>query len=405
MPFAVIDFETTGLLPERSDRVVEVGVVLADDEGRIEEEWTTLINPRRDIGATHIHGIRAIDVLDAPEFADISSHLLSMLAGRTVVAHNASFDMRFLHRELQLAFYELLDRPPALCSMKWAGRMIGPAKLAHCCQALDIDLTDAHSALADARATAQLVEHLLRLCGIDEEWAADVRASARFGWPATGSAIGAARSAPRGSSKPDVYGWLKSVLKAAWIPGSPEDEASYLLVLDRALLGRSISHTEGRQLLGTAEAAGISRDTVGRLHHDYLRSVAQEALADGVVTQEERADLESVAATLGLGAPYVDEALSWAADHTPDRSTTSGFALAPGDRIVFTGEMNRDRDDWVRAIVTAGLASGGVTKSTKLLVAADPDSVSGKAAKARRFGIPVVNESTFARYFDVYLAS
>ena len=45
MTFAVIDFETTGLMPERNDRVIEAGVVLVDSEGKVEQEWTTLVNP------------------------------------------------------------------------------------------------------------------------------------------------------------------------------------------------------------------------------------------------------------------------------------------------------------------------------------------------------------------------
>ena len=61
MPFAVIDFETTGISPERGDRVTEVGLVLTDDFGAIEYEWSTLVNPRRDVGASHIHGLTARD--------------------------------------------------------------------------------------------------------------------------------------------------------------------------------------------------------------------------------------------------------------------------------------------------------------------------------------------------------
>jgi DNA polymerase-3 subunit epsilon len=38
-----------------------------------------------------------------------------------------------------------------------------------------------------------------------------------------------------------------------------------------------------------------------------------------------------------------------------------------------------------------------MSKTTKLVVAADPDSQSGKAAKARSYGIPVVSEAAFAR--------
>ncbi|WP_143026021.1 exonuclease domain-containing protein [Leucobacter chromiiresistens] len=61
--FAVIDFETTGFVPERNDRVVEVGVVLLDETGQQEHSWTTLVNPRRDVGASHVHGISGGDLL------------------------------------------------------------------------------------------------------------------------------------------------------------------------------------------------------------------------------------------------------------------------------------------------------------------------------------------------------
>lgn len=405
MPFAVIDFETTGLVPERTDRVVEVGVVLTDDDGRIEHEWATLVNPHRDLGATYIHGISAGDVLDAPDFADIGDYLLEMFSGRVLVAHNASFDMRFLHAELQRARYEIPERPVALCSMKWAGRMIGAAKLAHCCEALGISLTNAHSALGDAHATAELLPHLINCCCESAEWHNDLARCSAFCWPASFGRASRPAAAQRGQADADPHAWLRSVLGAAWIPATPEDEASYLVMLDNALLDRSISRSEGRQLVATAEAAGLARGTVARLHQDYLRAVAIEALADGVVTDAERAELDAVAAALGFGAPYVDEALAWASAPTPEPTAAASFALQLGDWVVFTGEMNRSRDEWISTICAAGLVSGGVTKSTRLVVAADPDSQSGKAANARKYGIPVVDEDTFTRFFAAYLSS
>lgn len=406
MSFAVIDFETTGFVPERSDRVVEVGIVLTDDTGRIEDEWTTLVNPRRDVSASHIHGIIAGDLLDAPEFADISGHVLDMLAGRVVVAHNASFDMRFLHSELTRANYAIADRPAALCSMKWAGRAVGAAKLAQCCEAFGIVLDDAHSALFDARATAELLPHLTKLCGDTAEWFTDVQRAAAYPWPAPLGHTSHVAAVLRGQAAANPQEWLSTVLRAAWIPGSPEDEAAYLLMLENALLDRSISRTEGRQLIETAEAAGLSSATVRRLHQDYLRAVAQEALDDGVVTDEERRELAGVADALGFTTRDIDNALIWAASHTAvtrtPTSAPSGAVLRPGDRVVFTGEMNRSREEWIAAVVAAGLTSGGVTKSTRVLVAADPDSLSGKAAKARTYGIPVVSEDAFERMFAQY---
>jgi DNA polymerase III subunit epsilon len=365
-----------------------------------------LVNPHRDIGATHIHGISAGDVLDAPDFADIGDYLLEMLSGRVLVAHNASFDMRFLHSELQRARYEIPSRPTALCSMKWAGRMIGAAKLSHCCEALGISLANAHSALGDAHATAELLPHLICNCRDSRQWHEDLARCSSFAWPASFGRAAHAVAVHRGQAAADPHAWLRSVLRAAWIPATPEDEAAYMVMLDNALLDRSISRSEGRQLLETAEMAGLSRGTVARVHQDYLRAVAKEALADGVVTDFERAELDAVALALGFGAPYVEEALAWAsADGKAPEDANTGFALRPGDRIVFTGDMIRGRDEWVSTITAAGLASGGITKSTRLLVAANPDSQSGKAARARQYGIPVVDEETFERFFRKYQAA
>lgn len=55
--------------------------------------------------------------------------------------------------------------------------------------------------------------------------------------------------------------------------------------------------------------------------------------------------------------------------------------------------MCRLRSDWEQDAAEVGLVPhGAVTKKVVLLVAADPDSLSGKARKARDYGIPVVTE-------------
>jgi len=66
------------------------------------------------------------------------------------------------------------------------------------------------------------------------------------------------------------------------------------------------------------------------------------------------------------------------------------------DPVVFTGEMNEVREVWEERDRAAGLVVGKyVTKKTVLVVAGDPDSLSGKARKARDYKIPIVNEDAF----------
>src|SRR5918999_3535626 len=70
--YAVVDVETTGLNAKPHDRVIEIGVVQLDREGRVSGEWATLVNPVRDLGPVGIHGIRAADVRLAPAFEQIA---------------------------------------------------------------------------------------------------------------------------------------------------------------------------------------------------------------------------------------------------------------------------------------------------------------------------------------------
>jgi DNA polymerase III epsilon subunit-like protein len=59
--FAVVDVETTGLF-HRIDRIIEIAVIRVDGNGNLVDEYVTLVNPNRDLGPTHIHGITAKEV-------------------------------------------------------------------------------------------------------------------------------------------------------------------------------------------------------------------------------------------------------------------------------------------------------------------------------------------------------
>ena len=99
--YAIIDLETTGFSPKNHDRIVEVGIVRADPHGNRLQEYCTLINPRRDVGGTQVHGITATDVAGAPAFRDVVGDIHEMLRGAVIVAHNTQFDLRFLCHECE----------------------------------------------------------------------------------------------------------------------------------------------------------------------------------------------------------------------------------------------------------------------------------------------------------------
>ena len=72
------------------------------------DEWTTLVNPERDVSAGHIHGITARDVYGAPRFAEVAASILAdSLRGRVLVAHNLSFEAQFLMGEFARLGHDL----------------------------------------------------------------------------------------------------------------------------------------------------------------------------------------------------------------------------------------------------------------------------------------------------------
>lgn len=150
--FAVIDFETTGLRPEGSDRAIEVAVVVTDETGHAVDHRDTLIHVDRDLGAQRIHRISAADLIDAPTFAKVAPTLTELLRGHVVVAHNAAFDTRFLCAEYSRLGLEVpAHYQDAVCTMRLASWFhLGARSLAECCDVFDIGLEGAHRASADA---------------------------------------------------------------------------------------------------------------------------------------------------------------------------------------------------------------------------------------------------------------
>lgn len=393
--FAIIDFETTGLFPGGQDRVVEVAVVHADELGRVTGEWDTLVNPGRDLGPQRIHHIQAADAMDAPTFAQIASRLVSLLEGRVLVAHNASFDTRFLLAELARLGYVPASPLVELCTMKLA-RDILPGSgrsLADCCDAYDIAIGDAHRASADTLATARLLECYIRSAPGWDGWEHQLDLASRTIWLPLDLPRTEWMPRPDATGAPQLHFLQRITVKLPEYVG-PDECNDYLALLDRALLDRQLSVHESRGLVELAENLGISRTTVEGLHREYFAAVAAVAWADGVLTADETTDLEAVGSLLAIPPAVVHDAMIAPLVPAAVPVLANVFELLAGDVVVLTGEMSRPRSDWDRELNFHGFGTGNaVTKKVKLVAAADPDTLSGKARKARDYGIPVVAES------------
>ena len=122
----VVDVETTGLDPEK-DRVISVALVRArfvdlkrDPNGLKGETMDTVVNPQCKIPleTSRIHGITDRDVADKGPFVEVAQRLRDFIGDRPIIAHNASFDKKFLTAEFKRAGLKSLARNKSFCTMR-----------------------------------------------------------------------------------------------------------------------------------------------------------------------------------------------------------------------------------------------------------------------------------------------
>jgi len=164
--FAIVDVETTGWSPEESS-ITEIGAVRVTG-GRLREEFSALVNPGRaippDIAA--LTGISDAMVAQAPPIAMVLPGFLDFARGRVLIAHNAPFDIGFLSAACGTCG---VPWPPCrvLDTVLLAGQVLGEdevpnRKLSTLASFFGARTTPCHRALADARATADVLAGLLR---------------------------------------------------------------------------------------------------------------------------------------------------------------------------------------------------------------------------------------------------
>src|SRR2546423_14136793 len=123
-PFAVVDIESTGVYATSHDRIIEIAVLRMTPTLEVEDEWSTLVNPRRDIGRADIHGIRAADVATAPMFEDIVGDVAERLRDAIIVGHQLRFDLAFLTAEFERCGGRAFPALPALCTLRLAYQLL-----------------------------------------------------------------------------------------------------------------------------------------------------------------------------------------------------------------------------------------------------------------------------------------
>lgn len=159
-PIIFFDLETTGV-DTAKDRIVELCYIRVEPNGN-EEAKSMRINPCMHIPAeaSSVHGIYDKDVADCPTFAQVASSLKSVFEGCDLAGFNSNhFDVpmlvqEFLRNGVDIDFSDSRMIDVQNIYHKLERRTLSAAYMFYCGK----DLENAHSALADTRATYEVLE-------------------------------------------------------------------------------------------------------------------------------------------------------------------------------------------------------------------------------------------------------
>jgi DNA polymerase-3 subunit epsilon len=296
-PIAIIDFETTGLTAGY-DRVVEVSVVRIDPGQKPRLAFDTLVNPRRPMAATEVHGISDADVEKAPTFSDIAGELVASTAGCVVAAYNVYFDVQFLDFELGNAGVD--HTPPHFCLM-YMRPMLGlgsRCKLEEACRSHGVNHAVSHIAADDAMASAELfVKYLAEI---------EAKGINTFGELATLKKykfVDSFRLSPLPDASAFGLSRCQTVVSraggssTATLPRNPT--AAYWDLLKSVLVDLEVSDEELAAIKAERELGGLSEEEVRMLHARAFASVISQFTADKRIDSSEERRLRRLYECLG----------------------------------------------------------------------------------------------------------
>jgi DNA polymerase-3 subunit epsilon len=404
--YSIVDVETTGLFPNRSDRIIEIAIINMDSEGKIKNEYETLVNPGRDLGPTNIHKITASMIKNAPIFNDIAGDVLGLLAGSIIVGHNVSFDYNFLDCEFK-RINTILPEPSCICTLNLVRKVdssIPSGKLGCVCEYFNIPIENQHCAYSDCLSTAQLFKLLLQEYGAENVLRAISKPAEKEQWPKL-PCKNIMYKRDHYLNLKDENNYIANLLGRLPILGDCQNdgEIEYLNLLDEILADRLISQNESQCLFEIAVGYGISRDKSLSLHKTYFMNLVRVALLDKIITDVEMRDLIQVSKLLNISEEDVKKSIIEGQKIANGSKILQNKKDLTGKSVCFTGTLNScfegipiTRETAQKIAIEHGLiVKNGVTKELDYLVVADPETMSGKAKKAREYKTVILAEQTF----------
>lgn len=411
----VIDVETTGV-DLAVDRIVELAVVRCDAHGQVLDEWHTLIDPQCAMGAEWVHGIDDGMVAGAPTFADVAPRLLQSLDGAVLVAHNASFDHRFVSAELRGAGYDVAL--PYLCTMHVRRHVGLPAPVTHrlawACWHAGQPIDHAHAAVSDARATAALMGGYLRLArGVGHATLERLAATAAAANACVEPVLRVSGGTSQGQLRP-----RKLTGAASPFARSPAVDAAarYRQAVEEAVEDLQIDGEEVDRLHALVLELGLCAEQIAEAHRQFVEGRLEGYLDDEELSWEEYEQLRLLARLLAVDPLWLVDLVGDRRPQHPalvldavelggtsgaqpdDDSSDTDLLIAPLS-VCFTGPFEAfpmTRAEVQLLATDAGMhVRPGVSGKLDLLVCRDPHAGTGKLRKAEAQGTVVIDQHAF----------
>ena len=162
-----LDTETTGLSFRDGHKIVEIACIETKDLIATGKVFHKLINPKRSMpeGAYKVHGFSEDFLKDKETFNQVADEFLSFIKDKTIIIHNASFDLGFLDGELALIQKEEINKKLVIDSLEVArNKFPGTSNsLNALCKRFNVDLSrrTKHNALLDCELLREVYINLL----------------------------------------------------------------------------------------------------------------------------------------------------------------------------------------------------------------------------------------------------
>lgn len=408
--FAILSIETTGISPKRGDHLVELAIQTVNWNGELLDTYESLIHPGKDVEGFQIHGITDEMVKNAPSASDLIPDILSRLNGKTLVAHDLDFVVRFLepllsNNEIQLK---------GICTLKLFNLVTpdsGLRRLEQICSYYDIDFMHRDTAKSNSLATAKLFSILKNLFAQEndiEQFVTNFLHPIQINNCPNKRNLYLKRKEAKNIAniqKTKLYDLLNRLTSSV---GDSVPVRQYLNVLDRALADRILEEKEIFSLVELANSYNLSKEQVMEIHEEYLRKLIRIYLLDEIITNTELDDLHLVSELLCILPKELDLLIEY--ERTKIPITTPGMQKQlkslKGKSVCFSGHLNCkingkriDRELAQQLVKERGLIlKRVVSKNVDYLITAQSEQFSSKGRKNRKameYHVNVMDEKIF----------